>query len=222
MTPPPPILEARCDVWTCGGNIPDLSLAEVESILSHPDVDGYVGQPARILPTARFMVTLAQDFLSCFLDAVGCLDLALRRDPPAAGFVTMILSRLPPEQWRLGRMIVDGCLENLPGDRERLRVGISRGLAPRTDMTEFNTWHDRAKAARASADWFERRIQRAKRGVAAGADYDIQSLDRITVGCCLATTANLCADLQRSMERMEEAFRGEHARMGRGKGCVLM
>lgn len=213
MTPPPTIPEARCDVWTCGPGIGDLPLDEVEYILAHPNMDGYRGEPARIVSMARFMVTMANDFLMCYLTGLGCLDLAVRVDPAAAHAVTYCIATISPCKWGPTRFVIEGCIQNLPGDRERLSAAVRRGVVPRTDLAEFDVWHKRAKAAYVTSDYVQERMSRAQQGYTDGVGFDPEALDRLTVGRIIATMQNIDLDQQRCFERMEEAFRKSHERM---------
>lgn len=219
MTPAPAPLDRRDDVWHCGPGIPDVSEADVECILDHPpSIAAYTGEPGTIVPMARFMVALANDFVACYVRALGCLDLAVRADPAGAGLVLCLLARLPPAQWRRSRFVLDGCAANLPGDRERLRAAVSRGRAARADLAEFDVWHARARAALRTADAVEARLERARREFGAHPVLEIESLDRLTVGRCVATTAQLGMDEARCVERMRAAAAG----CGRQTRCVVM
>lgn len=219
MTPALAPLEARCDVWNCGPEVPELPLEELQYLLDHPPpMAKYRGAPRAILSMVRFMVPLANEFLMSYLTALGCLDLAVRIDPAAAGLIACLLARLPALQWTRARMLIDGCVQNLPGDRTRLAAAVARGAVPATELGEFDAWHARAHAARASADYVQARLQQAHRDFRANPDFDVQSLDRVTVGRCVATTTNLCLDDGRCMQRMQEAFRGRPS----FKGCAIM
>lgn len=223
MTAAPTILEARCDVWTCGGSIPDVPLEEVEYILNHPGMNGYTGQPERIVSMARFMVTIANEFLMCYLTALGCLDLAVHIDPNAADAVTHCLAYVSPCQWGPAKFVIDGCIQNLPQDRIRLRAAVTRGLVPRTELAEFDTWHARAKAAKATFDWVLKRLERCGRRVTPGVGFDGEALDRLTEGRIVATMLNLDLDQKRCLERMEEAWSKNIEREeARQHQCVLM